>query len=390
MLQGCGFKTRPQPMPDQIPPKYFSEPISTYRDTRLRIEWEINDVANVFFEKHSISFQKKDSIRRQDTTIPHSSDSDEVPGLLIEEYYGQDNCPDCEDGWLRLEFIPLTSSRFLREGSRLFLYDPGIADTQTPKIRQIRLSWQEDEELLQQMTLMGIPPKPVFPEPVALMVERISDIEGNDSEDSRIYIEEIYDFGKILRPLNDEISDSGRESDNNPDRSLASVDQAVQLEGNLKPNQPKAIRHRYSFRFSWPAAREGFYQRFPQPGEIVHKTRFYGANLYQLDSLGTLPEIPLNKTPLQENHYLFQKDVLTNLPGPSLYEADSHPGVLPRQALFYIDLAAEKEDILLFQLRLVDRLGNEGPSSLPTVISLPRLIIAEKNWSSKGISPFTH
>ena len=168
------------------------------------------------------------------------------------------------------------------------------------------------------------------------------------------------------------------------------MDQPVQLEGNLKPNQAKAIHHRYSFRFSWPAAREGFYQRFPQPGEIVHKTRFYGANLYQLDSLGTLPEIPLNKTPLQENHYLFQKDVLTNLPGPSLYEADSHPGVLPRQALFYIDLAAEKEDILLFQLRLVDRLGNEGPSSLPTVISLPRLMIAEKNWSSKGISPFTH
>ena len=109
-----------------------------------------------------------------------------------------------------------------------------------------------------------------------------------------------------------------------------------------------------------------------------------------MDSLGTLPEIPLNKTPLQENHYLFQKDVLTNLTGPSLYEADSHPGMLPWQALFYIDLAAEKEDILLFQLRLVDRLGNEGPSSLPTVISLPRLMIAEKNWSSKGISPFTH
>ena len=109
MLQGCGFKTRPQPMPDQIPPKYFSEPISNYRDTRLRIEWNINDVAHVFFEKHSI--------RKLDTTIPHSSYSEEVPGLLSEEYFGQDNCPDCEDGWLRLEFIPLTSSRFLREGS---------------------------------------------------------------------------------------------------------------------------------------------------------------------------------------------------------------------------------------------------------------------------------
>ena len=60
---------------------------------------------------------------------------------------------------------------------------------------------------------MGIPPKPVFPEPVALMVERISDIEGKDSEDSGIYVEEIYDFAKILRPLNDEISDSGRVSD---------------------------------------------------------------------------------------------------------------------------------------------------------------------------------
>ena len=78
MLQGCGFKTFPQPMPDQIPPKYFSEPKSTYRDNRLRIEWEINDVAHVFFEK--------DSIRKQDTTIRHLSDSDEVPVLLIEEY----------------------------------------------------------------------------------------------------------------------------------------------------------------------------------------------------------------------------------------------------------------------------------------------------------------
>ena len=169
------------------------------------------------------------------------------------------------------------------------------------------MSWHEDEELLQQMTLMGIPPKPVFPEPVALMVERISDIEEKDSEDSGIYVEEIYDFGKILRTLNDEIYDSEREADNNPDRSLAPVDQVVQLEGNLKPNQPKAIRHRYSYRFSWPTAREGFYQRFPKRGEIVHKTRFYGALLYQLDSLGALPEIPLNKTPLQENHIFFKK-----------------------------------------------------------------------------------
>ena len=152
-----------------------------------------------------------------------------------------------------------------------------------------------------------------------------------------------------------------------------------------------SVTHRqYSFRFSWPFLQESFYQRFPQPGEIIHRTRNYGANLYLLDDNGNLPETPLNGMPLKENHYLFQKDVVTNLPGPSIYEADSHPGVLPRQALFYIDLAAEKEDILLFELRLVDRLGNEGPTSLPTVISLPRLMIAEKNWSSKGISPFTH
>ena len=57
-----------------------------------------------------------------------------------------------------------------------------------------------------------------------------------------IYVEEIYHFGKILHPLNDDNSDSGRESDNKPDRSRASVDKAVQLEGNLKPNQPKAAR----------------------------------------------------------------------------------------------------------------------------------------------------
>ena len=55
-----------------------------------------------------------------------------------------------------------------------------------------------------------------------------------------------------------------------------------------------------------------------------------------------------------------------------------------------IDLGTKKEDILTFKIRLVDRLGNEGPSSPPAAISLPRLMIAEQNWSSKGISPFSY
>ncbi len=44
----------------------------------------------------------------------------------------------------------------------------------------------------------------------------------------------------------------------------------------------------------------------------------------------------------------------------------------------------------MFKIRLVDRLGNEGPSSPPAAISLPKLMIAEQNWSSKGISPFSY
>ena len=72
------------------------------------------------------------------------------------------------------------------------------------------------------------------------------------------------------------------------------------------------------------------------------------------------------------------------------YKVHLHGGVANplyqnNRVSYLIELMEEqKEDILLFQLRLVDRLGNEGPSSLPTVISLPRLMIAEKNWSSKG------
>ena len=391
LFQGCGFKTLPEPMPEQAPTQYFSEPQFIYRDSQLRIQWQILDGGRKYFANDSINFHETDSVQEKKSRNTFESFNEPVPGLLIEEYYGQRICPDCEDGWFKNEFIPYTSTRFLKEDSSLFLYDPGITDSQLPMIRQIRLSWlDENEEPLQHRAMMGIPPRPVFPEAVSLKVERFPDPTGYEKDDAGIYVEEIFDFGRVLRQLKSGDFETEGTIGGGNTRLSNNEDQTGQAQLSQDKNHSKAIQRRFSSRFSWPTPQESFYQRFPQPGEIIHRTRNYGANLYLLDDNGNLPETPLNGMPLREDHYLFQRDVLISIPGPPIYETDTHPGVLPKQALFYIDLETKKEDILMFKIRLVDRLGNEGPSSHPVAISLPRLMIAEQNWSSKGISPFSY
>ena len=66
---------------------------------------------------------------------------------------------------------------------------------------------------------------------------------------------------------------------------------------------------------------------------------------------------------------------------------DTHPDITPPKLLFYIDLHGQKRDTWLYNLRLVDRFGNESAASETIKFQSPEtMILGQKLWS-KDICP---
>ena len=361
---GCGFKSPPRPLQEKVPPPFFAPPQVSYRDSRLRLSWVIEETGQKLLKE------------LKETEV------EKIPGLLIQEFRGAEKCPDCDDGWFSNREIPLNSKRFIVEEDHLFLYDPLVPQVVGHDLKRLRLKWQVDEEALQVPVILNLPPRPVFPPPVA--------IEAQLVPDSIIFLEQTFEFGKdqLGKDAGPGVPDgtAGSTPFRNPE-----ADRQERLEGGMSSsasqNHETAYHRRYTYRISWPETRETLYRRFSGSGEITHLTRAYRANIYLLDASGKAPELPLNPEPLNTPSYLLERNVLISMPGPPVRDADTHPWILPTSVAFYIDLHGEKEDIFKLTLRLVDALGNEGMSSPPVNIFLPRVTVAELSWGARIISP---
>jgi len=69
--------------------------------------------------------------------------------------------------------------------------------------------------------------------------------------------------------------------------------------------------------------------------------------------------------------------------------ADTHPDISPPKLSFYIDLHGQKRDTWLYNLRLVDRFGNESATSETIKFQSPETMILGQNFGQKIFVPLS-
>jgi len=69
--------------------------------------------------------------------------------------------------------------------------------------------------------------------------------------------------------------------------------------------------------------------------------------------------------------------------------ADTHPDISPPILSFYIDLHGKKRDTWLYNLRLVDRFGNESAASETIKFQSLETMILGQNFGQKIFVPLS-
>jgi len=69
--------------------------------------------------------------------------------------------------------------------------------------------------------------------------------------------------------------------------------------------------------------------------------------------------------------------------------ADTHPDISPPKLSFYIDLHGQKRDTWLYNLRLVDRFGNESAASETIKFQSLETMILGQNFGQKIFVPLS-
>ena len=69
--------------------------------------------------------------------------------------------------------------------------------------------------------------------------------------------------------------------------------------------------------------------------------------------------------------------------------ADTHPDISPPKLSFYIDLQGQKRDTWLYNLRLVDRFGNESAASETIKFQSLETMILGQNFGQKIFVPLS-
>ena len=124
-------------------------------------------------------------------------------------------------------------------------------------------------------------------------------------------------------------------------------------------------------RIYWPKISDFGVERFSGSGNYFEKKKNFKVNLYRKRIGENWPEIPQNFKSSKKNYYLDKMELnlfsVKNKEKINLQNKNTSS-----RFPFYIDLQGENSDTWLYQIRLVDSLGNESLASETITINLPR------------------
>jgi len=177
--------------------------------------------------------------------------------------------------------------------------------------------------------------------------------------------------------------------DDEPQKLLEQKKDKAENPETIIQNKQQQIKSRtFVLKLSWPILSYKGSKRLKGKGDYFEGQEFFKVHLYRTLSGETWPETPINVKTIPNNHYLDRLKYFIPL-ATYPHMADTHPDISPPKLSFYIDLHGQKRDTWLYNLRLVDRFGNESAASETIKFQSPETMILGQNFGQKIFVPLS-
>ena len=346
-LTSCGLRTAPRNLPELEQKTTLSDFKVQQRGKRLRFSWVINE-------------NEMDATLKKNSEVTERKDY-----FLLKESKMKLECSNCDSEELAPLRIKFSSNSIKREGDQLYFYS-ALPDNYF-NLYQFELSHVgPDDEILSGAKTFKFRYNRLFPKAPTPNLKIIQ------IEDEKQILR--FAFGKVVLTRskffdNDEVefqSQEGKRTDSSESKS--------------SDKQPQTITRTFFIRLSWPQIADKGYERFRGEGSYFGAQQKFKVNLYRVRNGDKWPETPLNFKSNQNNYYLDKLKLHINR-GSRHQLKDAQEDNSSEELPFYIDLGGQNGDTWSYQLRLVDRFGNESTESETITVHLPKVKINGQSLS---------
>jgi len=354
-LISCGLRTAPKNLPEEIPKPTFKNFKVQQRGQRIRLSMTISET------------------ERKNALMKLSNDFDKQDYFLVQEHKRILGCQDCEIEELPDLRILYSSDSFIRHGDKFYYYLE--LPKRDLKIHEYQVShFGPEDEILSPVESMVLRQNNKFPDVPAPNLQIVQ------IEDEKKIIR--FAFGTVVLKNITVVDD---ESEKLVEQKL---DIAKNSETIQQMNREKIKTRTFVLKLSWPNLSYGGLKRFLGKGDFFEEQESFQVNLYRTRSGEAWPETPINIKTNKNNYYL---DRLKVFIPPSRYPqmVDTHPVISPNKLSFYVDLHVQKRDTWLYNLRLVDRFGNESVASKTVKFQSPETMILGQNFGQESFVPLS-
>ena len=354
-LGSCGLRTAPSNLPEIKQKSTFSDFKIQQRGERLRLSWVING------GKSAIALKKF-------VEVPENQEY-----FLLQESKIPLDCPACDSEELPPLRLLFSSKSIIREGNNLYYYS-ALPDNEL-NLHQFELShFGPDDEIMSSGKIVKFRKNRLFPNvpPPNFKIIRIED----EKQTVR------FAFGKVVLTKETILDDDAVKLKSKGKKEIDSS------ELNLFDKQHQTRNRTFIIRLSWPKIADKGLTRFQGEGSYFAEQQNFQVNLYRVRSGENWPETSINSNSSQNNYYL-DKLRLQIYHAVREQSKDVQPDNSSARIPFYVDLLGQNADTWSYQLRLVDRFGNESSSSETITVHLPKIKINGQSFSENTDVPPT-
>ena len=352
-LASCGLRTAPRNLPEIKQEPTFSDFKVQQRGASLRLSWVINE-------------NERAAALNKFAELPEIQEY-----FLLNESRIPLDCPACDPKEQTPLRILFSSKSIIREGNHLYYYS--ALQDQNLNVQQFELSHvgPDDEILSPAKTVIFRQNKlfPKVPEPNLKIIQ---------IEDEKQTVR--FAFGNVVLKKTTLLDDDAVKLQ---PQEKTETDSS---ELNLPEKQPETRARTFIIRLSWPQIGDKGLTRLQGQGSYFAEQQKYRVNLYRIRNGEKWPETPINSKYSSNNYYLDKlKLQIYHVIREQLKDAqpDNSSVKLP----FYVDLRGQNGDTWLYQLRLVDRFGNESSASETITVHLPKIKINGQSISENADVP---
>ena len=352
-LASCGLRTSPSNLPDIKQKSTFSDFKIQQRGERLRLSWVIN-------EKEISADNESTADLNKFVKVPEMQEY-----FLLQESKTPLDCPACDSVELPPLRLFFSSKLIIREENHLYYYS-ALPDNEL-NLQQFELShFGPDDEIMSPGKIVKFRQNKLFPKVPAPNFKIIQ------IEDEKQTVR--FAFGKVVLTKTTILDDDAFKLKPQKKQETDSS------ELNLPDKQPQTSARTFIMRLSWPQIVDKGLKRLQGQGSYFAEQQDFKVNLYRIRSGENWSETPINSKSSQHNYYLDKLELQISQAARQQLK-DLQPDNSSAKLPFYVDLRGQNGDTWLYQLRLVDRFGNESSASETITVYQPKIKINGLSFS---------